>query len=66
LEIELTSHIGEAHTVNVDPKRPHIAYSVTSDSVGVDSTGKRLNEDPNSGQRFNLDELIVITECSDS
>ena len=22
------SHIGESHTVNVDPKRPHIAYSV--------------------------------------
>ena len=26
-EIGLTTHIGEAHTVNVDPKRPHIAYS---------------------------------------
>jgi hypothetical protein len=25
-EIGLTSHIGESHTVNVDPKRPHIAY----------------------------------------
>lgn len=33
--IGLTSHIGESHTVNVDPRRPHIAYSVTSDSVGV-------------------------------
>jgi hypothetical protein len=33
LEIALTSHIGEAHTVNVDPKRPHIAFVVTSDTV---------------------------------
>ena len=30
-EIGLVSHIGESHTVNVDPKRPHIAYSVTVD-----------------------------------
>jgi hypothetical protein len=35
VEIGLTSHIGESHTVNIDPKRPHIAYSVTSDAVGV-------------------------------
>ena len=33
VEIGLTSHVGESHTVNVDPKRPHIAYSVTSDSA---------------------------------
>ena len=45
-EIGLTSHIGESHTVNVDPKRPHIAYSVTSDSVGVAADGKRANETP--------------------
>jgi hypothetical protein len=32
-EVGLTSHIGESHTVNVDPKRPHIAYAVTSDAV---------------------------------
>ena len=37
VEIGLTSHIGEAHTVNVDPKRPHIAYAVTSDSVSVNA-----------------------------
>ena len=36
LEIGLTSHIGESHTVNISPKRPQIAYSVTSDFVGVD------------------------------
>ena len=41
-EIGLTSHIGEAHTVNIDPKRPHIAYAVTSDSV---SLGRRRRPD---------------------
>ncbi len=47
VEIALTSHIGEAHTVNVDPKRPHIAYVSSSDQVGVDEEGStRANEDP--------------------
>jgi hypothetical protein len=64
-EIGLTSHTGESHTVNVDPKRPHIAYSVTSDSVSVDSTGKRANENPASGERFNLDgfEVVDMSSC---
>ena len=43
-EIGLTSHIGESHTVNIDPKRPHIAFSITSDSIGVDAEGVRANE----------------------
>ena len=38
VEIGFTSHIGEAHTVNIDPKRPHIAYAVTSDAVTVNKT----------------------------
>jgi hypothetical protein len=42
VEIGLTSHIGESHTVNIDPRRPHIAYSVTSDAVTV-SNGRREN-----------------------
>ncbi len=47
VEIGLVSHIGEAHTVNIDPKRPHIAYAVTSDTVAVDATtGQRQNEVP--------------------
>ena len=56
------SHIGESHTVNVDPKRPHIAYSVTSDSVGVDEDGTRSNE---SGSGLNLDgfEVVDISSC---
>ena len=69
-EIGLTSHIGEAHTVNVDPKRPHIAFAATSDSVGVtcnadDTSCTRANENPASSQRFNLDgfELIDLSSC---
>ena len=70
VEIGLTSHIGEAHTVNVDPKRPHIAFAVTSDSVAVtcnadDTQCTRANENPSSSQRFNLDgfEVIDLRSC---
>ncbi len=77
VEIGMTSHIGEAHTVNVDPKRPHIAYSVTSDAVSVsvddddiDGDGNRTelireNEDPNDSDRFDLDgfEVIDMSSC---
>ena len=76
-EIGLTSHIGESHTVNVDPKRPHIAYSVSSDAVSVTRDVKDLdgdgdvaelvrnNEDVTSGQRFNLDgfEVVDMSSC---
>jgi hypothetical protein len=64
-EIALTSHIGEAHTVNVDPKRPHIAYAVTSDIVGIAPDGHRLNEDPGSSDRLDLDgfELVDLSSC---
>ena len=72
VEIGLTSHIGEAHTVNVDPKRPHIAFAVTSDSVNVTCdeariTCTRANESPASAQRFNLDgfELVDLSSCLD-
>jgi len=63
--IGMTSHIGEAHTVNVDPRRPHIAYAVTSDSVSVDrSTGKRSNEATTSSG-LNLDgfEVVDLSSC---
>jgi hypothetical protein len=61
-EIGMTSHIGEAHTVNIDPKRPHIAYAVTSDSVSVDREGKRSNE---SGTSLSLDgfEVVDLSSC---
>ena len=64
VEIGLTSHVGEAHTVNVDPKRPHIAYAVTSDAVGV-TGGKRQNEVPASGDRNDLDgfEVVDLASC---
>jgi hypothetical protein len=67
IEIGLTSHIGEAHTVNVDPKRPHIAYAVTSDSVGRTADGQRQNEDPDDAQRFRLDgfEIVDLSSCMD-
>jgi hypothetical protein len=67
-EIALTSHIGEAHTVNVDPQRPHIAYVVTSDSVSVtpnaDGTFRRNNE-VNDGVPNNLDgfEVVDLSSC---
>jgi hypothetical protein len=64
VEIGLTSHAGEAHTVNVDPKRPHIAYAVTSDAVTV-TGGKRQNEVPGSSDRWDLDgfEVVDLSSC---
>jgi len=65
VEIGMTSHIGEAHTVNVDPKRPHIAYSVTSDAVTVDPQGGRENEIATDSDRFDLDgfEVVDFSSC---
>jgi hypothetical protein len=67
VEIGLTSHIGESHTVNVDPKRPHIAYSVTSDFVSVtcnadDTSCTRANEttQPNDLDGF---EVVDMSSC---
>ena len=63
VEIGLTSHSGEAHTVNVDPKRPHIAYVSSSDSVGFDEDG-RSNE---GGSSLALDgfEVVNLRSCMD-
>jgi hypothetical protein len=79
VEIGLTSHIGEAHTVNVDPKRPHIAYAVTADTVTVekkDGEFRRVNGEPDdspaerraaydSGETLNLDgfEIVDMSSC---
>ncbi|MGH3442231.1 MAG: LPXTG cell wall anchor domain-containing protein [Nitriliruptorales bacterium] len=81
VEIGLTSHIGEAHTVNVDPKRPHIAYAVSSDGVAIvedeDGNEKRDNENATTtnalgeevanSQRFDLDgfEVVDLSSCMD-
>ena len=61
VEIGLTSHIGESHTVNIDPKRPHIAYSVTSDTVNVDAGGRRANT--TSGQGLDGFEVVDMSSC---
>jgi hypothetical protein len=63
VEIGLTSHIGESHTVNVDPKRPHIAYSVTSDTVTFEN-GRRQNE-VEGAEAFDLDgfEVVDFSSC---
>lgn len=67
VELGLTSHIGEAHTVNVDPKRPHIAYAVTSDSIAVGPAPdyKRNNENAGSADRNDLDgfEVVDLSSC---
>jgi hypothetical protein len=64
-EIGLVSHIGESHTVNIDPKRPQIAYSVTSDSIQLNEDGSRQNEDPGDSDRFDLDgfEVVDLSSC---
>ena len=71
-EIGLTTHIGESHTVNVDPKRPHIAYSVTSDLVTVNEedgdgvpNGTRENEVRADNDKWDLDgfEVVDMSSC---
>ena len=44
-EIGLTAHVGQAHTVNVDPKRPHIAFVSSSDFVNYNAEGVRANDE---------------------
>jgi hypothetical protein len=66
VEIGLTSHIGEAHTVNIDPKRPHIAYAVTSDAVTVQQpANKRENEIAGDNDALDLDgfEVVDMSSC---
>ena len=60
-EIALTTHIGNAHTVNVDPKRPHIAFDVTQDGTTVGADGKRANE--SSGSALDGFEVIDMSSC---
>ena len=62
--IGLTTHIGEAHTVNIDPKRPHIAYAVTSDQVTINAQGVRTNEISGSTSKA-LDgfEVVDMSSC---
>ena len=61
----MTSHIGEAHTVNVDPRRPHIAYAVTSDTVGVEPREQAPQRERHSSDEFDLDgfEIVDMSSC---
>ena len=71
VELALTSHIGEAHTVNIDPKRPHIAYVSTSDGVGNDVNGTpgdpgddvRANEVEGGGLGLDGFEVVDLSSC---
>ncbi len=62
-ELALISHIGNAHTVNVDPKRPHIAFDVTQDGTSINAEGKRANE--TSGNALDGFEIIDLKSCMD-
>jgi hypothetical protein len=68
-EIGLTSHVGEAHTVNVDPKRPHIAFVSSSDAVnlieeGEENAGERPNEqDGSTSLSFDGIEVVDFSSC---
>ena len=63
-EIALISHIGNAHTVNVDPKRPHIAFDITQDGVTVGADGVRTNEvDGSTSNALDGFEVIDMASC---
>lgn len=61
-EIALTAHAGEAHTINTDPKRPHIAYVSPSDFVGVDEDGEAS---VGSRTQSHAVEIIDLSSCLD-
>ena len=58
-ELALTSHAGEAHTVNVDPKRPHIAFVASSDGGNVDEEGQITSGD------LHTVEIVDLSSCMD-
>ena len=61
-EIGMTSHVGQAHTVNVDPKRPHIAYVSSSDFVNYDEEGVRANDEGTSNAMDGI-EVVDLSTC---
>jgi hypothetical protein len=61
--IGLTSHVGEAHTVNIDPKRPHIAYVSSSDLIGVNAQGQRTNETSATSNAVDGIEVVDMRTC---
>ncbi len=61
-EIGLTVHLGKAHTVNIEPKRPHIAFDVTQDGVPIEADGKQANEVTASNQMDGF-EVVDLSSC---
>ncbi len=70
-ELALISHIGNAHTVNVDPKRPHIAFDITQDGVNTctNDPDRRDNEinctsgNPSTSNALDGFEVINMESC---
>ena len=65
-EIGLTSHAGEAHTVNIDPKRPHIAFVSSSDDVLYDEEGTRGNDEDageDTSEAMDGIEVVDMSSC---
>jgi hypothetical protein len=63
VEIGLISHIGHAHTTNVDPKRPHIAFDVTSDTVGVTCNTADTSCTRSNGLNLDGFEVVDLSSC---
>ena len=63
VEIGLISHIGHAHTTNVDPKRPHIAFDVTSDTVGVSCNSTDTSCTRSNGLALDGFEVADLSSC---
>ena len=62
-EIGLTSHVGQAHTVNVDPKRPHIAFVSSSDGVNYTEEGVRANDEDATSNSMDGIEVVDLSSC---
>ena len=60
-EIGLTNHVSQCHTVNVDPKRPHIAFCIGQDGININPDGTRTND--TTGNQLDGFELIDLSTC---
>jgi hypothetical protein len=49
--------------VNIDPRRPHIAYAVTSDAVSVNAEGTRANETEDGQLDLDGFEVVDMSSC---
>jgi hypothetical protein len=60
-EIGLTNHISQCHTVNVDPKRPHIAFCIGQDGININADGTRTND--TTGNQLDGFEVLDLSSC---